>query len=107
MADSLTKAGYILQEKLLQDKIFSLVVEWRDSPVPGVSYLDCAILYDTDPQAFVTAADGVPENNIYIHIPHSDMGDPVLQAAQSRLGKFFAETFWLNNDATRWKVSEA
>ena len=103
-ADSLARACGTLQNKLLDDKIFNLVVEWCESVqtrAAGVSYTDCAMLYDTAPGQHVVPARGVPEDNIYVHIPHpllSNIGDPVIQAASDRLEKFYAETFWLNND---------
>ena len=52
-ADSLTKASGVLQGKLLEDKIFHLVVEWCDSPqerTSGIAYADCAVVYDKDGQ---------------------------------------------------------
>ena len=109
LADALTKAGYTMQNELLRDRIFNLVVEWCDSlqtRAAGISYTDCAFLYDVAPGQCVTPARGVPEDNIYVHIPHPlrscGLGDPVLTAARSALVKFYSETFWLNNDAT-WK----
>ncbi|CAE7406374.1 ABCB1, partial [Symbiodinium pilosum] len=105
LADALTKAGYTMQNELLRDRIFNLVVEWCDSPqtfAAGISYTDCAFLYDVRPGQHVTAAKGVPEDNIYVHIPHPlrshELGDPALAAAQNALIKFYSETFWLNND---------
>ena len=104
IADSLTKAGFTLQNKLLEDKIFSLVVEWCDSPqtrTAGVAYKDCAVVYSTSPdEQPVRWALGRPEDNLYIHIPHPLL-DPVQECAQSRLERFYAETFWLNNDVAR------
>ena len=107
LADALTKAGYSMQNELLRDKIFNLVVEWCDSPQTrsaGISYTDCAFLYDQIPGQNVTSARGVPDENIYVHIPHPLLGygldDPVLQSAQRALTQFYSETFWLNNDAT-------
>eukprot|EP00439_Symbiodinium_sp_Y106_P079671 s636_g18.t1 len=103
LADALTKAGFTMQNELLRDRIFNLVVEWCDSPQlrkPGISYTDCAFLYAAVPGQHVTPTRGVPEDNIYVHIPHPD--DPVLAAARSGLVKFYSETFWLNNEAT-WK----
>ena len=103
-ADSLTKASGVLQGKLLEDKIFHLVVEWCDSPqerTSGIAYADCAVVYDKDGQncSFVQ---GQASDNLYLHVPHRllrDMGDPALQVAQERLERFYAETFWLNNEA--------
>ena len=110
LADALTKAGYTMQNELLRDRIFNLVVEWCDSPqtfAAGISYTDCAFLYDVRPGQHVTAAKGVPEDNIYVHIPHPlrshELGDPALAAAQNALIKFYSETFWLNNDVT-WQT---
>ena len=104
IADSLTKAGFTLQNKLLEDKIFSLVVEWCDSPqtrTAGVAYKDCAEVYSTSPdEQPVRWALGRPEDNLYIHIPHP-LPDPVQECAQSRLERFYAETFWHNNDVAR------
>ena len=109
LADALTKAGYTMQNELLRDRMFGLVVEWCDSPqvrAAGVSYKDCAFLYDVTPGEHLTPTRGAPEDNIYVHIPHSLRssipGDPLLAAAHEALVKFYSETFWLNNDAT-WK----
>ena len=109
-ADALSKAGWTLQNKLIDDKIFNLVVEWCDSPqtrAAGVSYLDCAVLYDCGHGGRVTSVEGCPSHNIYLHIPHSlraSLPDPVLQQACERLDQFYMETFWLNNDAASlWK----
>ena len=106
LADALTKAGYSMQNELLRDKFFSLVVEWCDTPQmrsAGISYTDCAFLYDQAPGQNVTPARGVPEDNIYVHIPHPllnyTLDDPVLLRAQESLQRFYSETFWLNNDA--------
>ena len=107
LADALTKAGYSMQNELLRDKIFNLVVEWCDSPrtrSAGISYQDCAFLYDQLPGQNVTSARGLPEENIYVHIPHPLLGynsdDPVLLRAQQSLMRFYSETFWLNNDVS-------
>ena len=109
-ADALSKAGWTLQSKLIDDKIFNLVVEWCDSPqtrAAGVSYLDCAVLYDRGHGGRVTSVEGCPSHNIYLHIPHAlraSLPDPVLQQACERLDQFYMETFWLNNDAASlWK----
>ena len=113
LADALSKAGYAMQTELLRDKIFNLVVEWCDSPPmrsAGISYQDCAFLYDQMPGQSVTAARGVPEDNIYVHIPHPllryNLDDPVLLRAQQSLTRFYSETFWLNNDDPRLLLAE-
>ena len=77
----------------MEDKIFSLVVEWCESPqtrTAGVAYKDQPVRW----------ALGRPEDNLYIHIPHPLL-DPVQECAQSRLERFYTETFWLNNDVSR------
>ena len=88
----------------MEDKIFSLVVEWCESPqtrTAGVAYKDCAVVYGTSPDDQpVRWALGRPEDNLHIHIPHPLL-DPVQQCAQSRLERFYTETFWLNNDVSR------
>ena len=104
-ADSLTRACSMLQIKLLEDKIFNLVVEWCNSPqhrTSGIAYADCAVVYDKTPGENCTFVAGQPSDNLYLHVPHRllrSMHDPVLKAAQERLEQFYSETFWLNNEA--------
>ena len=113
LADALSKVGSSMQRQLLEDKIFNLVVEWCDTPQirsAGCSYQDCAVMYDTSADRHVSMVGDSPSNNIYLHIAHPllgcRLGDPVLQNAEVRLSKFYAQTFWLNNEAT-WIASSA
>ena len=102
LADAITKVGLTMQRHLLDDKIFSLVVEWCDTPLTrasGCSYQDCTVLYDCSQDSHVNFVSDSPKNNIYTHIPHP-LHDPVLEEALQRTLAFYSETFWLNNDAT-------
>ena len=102
LADAITKVGLTMQRHLLDDKIFSLVVEWCDTPLTrasGCSYQDCTVLYDCSQDSHVNFVSDSPKNNICTHIPHP-LHDPVLEEALQRTLAFYSETFWLNNDAT-------
>ena len=102
LADAISKVGLTMQRHLLDDKIFSLVVEWCDTPLTrasGCSYQDCTVLYDCSQDSHVNFVSDSPKNNIYTHIPHP-LHDPVLEEALQRTLAFYSETFWLNNDAT-------
>ncbi|CAE7036636.1 unnamed protein product [Symbiodinium sp. CCMP2592] len=101
LADAISKVGLTMQRHLLDDKIFSLVVEWCDTPLTrasGCSYQDCTVLYDCSQDSYVNFVSDSPKNNIYTHIPHP-LRDPVLEEALQRTLAFYSETFWLNNDA--------
>ncbi|CAE7796366.1 unnamed protein product [Symbiodinium sp. CCMP2592] len=105
LADALSKIGLAMQRQLLEDRIFNLVVEWCDTPqvrAAGCSYQDCAVMYDLKSDQPVTMVGDSPNNNLYLHIAHPLMQrglpDPVLKQAEERLLKFYAQTFWLNNE---------
>ncbi|CAE7704017.1 unnamed protein product, partial [Symbiodinium necroappetens] len=106
LADDLSKIGLAMQRQLLEDRIFNLVVEWCDTPqvrAAGCSYQDCAVMYDLKSDQPITMVGDSPNNNLYLHIAHPllqpRLADPVLKNAEERLLKFYAQTFWLNNDA--------
>ena len=102
-----------MQRQLLEDRIFNLVVEWCDTPqvrAAGCSYQDCAVMYDLKSDQPITMVGDSPNNNLYLHIAHPllqpRLADPVLKNAEERLLKFYAQTFWLNNDAAL-RISES
>ncbi len=81
-AQSLSKVGLQIQKELLDEKIYSYIVEWcetLDRRKPGVAYSDVTVLYDVS-GANVSCVSAAPTNNIYIRIPHP-LSDPVLQSA--------------------------
>ena len=113
LADALSKIGLAMQRQLLEDRIFNLVVEWCDTPqvrAAGCSYQDCAVMYDLKSDQPITMVGDSPNNNLYLHIAHPllqpRLADPVLKNAEERLLKFYAQTFWLNNDAAL-RISES
>ena len=81
--------------------MISLLVEWfetDDERQPCVCYTDVCFVYD--PPATSHSLEAVqkgPANNCYVKIPHALL-DPVMEANQERLLKFYGQTFWANRN---------
>ena len=98
-AQALSKVGASMQRELLDDKLFTYISRWCNSPNPaqaGCAYTDVSVLYDTADGRPVVHVPRSPDNNIYIRIPHPLM-DPVLAEAKTQLRQFYKRTFWCNN----------
>lgn len=96
-AQSISKLGLAIQRELLEEKTFSYIVEWCETPdvrVPGVSYCDACVLYDLNGQN-VSITESGPSNNVYVRIPHP-LRDAVAETANTRLVTFYSQSFWLN-----------
>ena len=98
-AQALSKVGASMQRELLDDKLFTYISRWCNSPNParpGCAYTDVSVLYDVDGEWPVVHVPRSPDNNIYIRIPHPLM-DPVLAHVKTQLRQFYKRTFWCNN----------
>ena len=98
IAGSLWKVCQAIRSELMQDKLFSVLVEWcesEDRRQPCVCYMDVAVTYDKDGRN-VSIVPKCSENNCYVYIPHKIL-DPVPEEAYRRLTKFYRQTFWCNN----------
>ena len=83
VANAVGKRSVAIQRAVMDDKIYSLMIEWCDSPrvrQAGCAYRDLCIVYD-DRDCNVRFVSPSPSNNIYTMVPHPlrpSLPDPVL-----------------------------
>jgi hypothetical protein len=98
-AGGFSRVGIAMQRQLLDDKIYSYLIEWCNTPSPraaGVAYIDACILYDNNGKHVQGVTKG-PERNVYVRIAHPLL-DPVESCARERVERFYQQTFWCNHD---------
>ena len=97
-AHALSRVGLQLQRELLDEKLFSYILEWCETPSarrPGCCYADTCVLYDCEDGVTVRHVSMSSANNVYLRIPHPLL-DPVLDDIQAVVLRFYKQTFWAN-----------
>ena len=103
VANAILKVSQQLMEKLLNDRFFTYICEWCESPreqTAGVAYTNRSIKFHEVVRGdgtYVSPIGRCSSNALYVRIPHP-LSDAVAQAAVDRLERYYATSFWSLQD---------